>query len=47
MCAHGVNDFIEVEEESGVSLGTSDEPKPIPQSCHHTLEETQTDTLGL
>ena len=34
---HCVDDFIEVEEKSHISLGTADESKPITQSCYHTL----------
>ena len=34
---HQANDFIEVEEHSHVSLGTTDETKPVPQSCNYTL----------
>ena len=34
---HCVNDFIEVEEEPHISVGTADKSKPITQSCYHTL----------
>ena len=35
---HG-DDFIEVKEHSGVSLGTSDETKSISKSCYDTLQQ--------
>ena len=36
--SHGVNDFVEVEEESDVSLSTPDEPKPISEGSNHSLQ---------
>lgn len=38
---YSVDDFIEVEEESDVSLSTSDESKSISQSCYHSLQRAQ------
>ena len=43
---YSVNDFIEVEEESDVSLSTSDEPKPISQSCYHSLQRAVAREVG-
>ena len=35
--SYQINNLIEMKEHSHVPLGTTYEPKPIPQGSHHTL----------